>query len=230
MEKSTRIRAHRFFDGLGTAEYDIIRAQLNLFVHRLTPGEILVDEGEQADTFWLLLSGSLQGARCYPDGSSDLVQYYTSGDTVCLDIACTRTRRSLLQISAVSDSEVVAVNYAALMADSADVLTAGPRDLLTGNIMRLLADESIRKQYKIDVLYKKSLRTRILTFLQHMKMKTSSSSFDIGMDREMLAQYLGVNRSALSHELSLMRKDGLIEFRKSRFTLKPDGLKAKQGK
>jgi CRP-like cAMP-binding protein len=223
MEKSTRIRAHRFFDGLGTAEYDIIREQLKLFVHRLTPGEILVDEGERTDTFWLLLSGSLQGARCYPDGSSDLVQYYTSGDTVCLDIVCTRTRRSLLQISAVGESDVVAVNYAALAGETTDAWTTAARSLIVDNIVRLLADESIRKQYKIDVLYKKSLRARILTFLQHMEMKASSSSFDIGMDREMLAQYLGVNRSALSHELSLMRKDGLIEFRKSRFTLKPDG-------
>jgi CRP-like cAMP-binding protein len=83
----------------------------------------------------------------------------------------------------------------------------------------MIADESMRKQYKIDVLYKKSLRARISTFLQHMSEKTQSPRFDIGMNREQLAQYLGVNRSALSHELSLMQQDGLIGFTKSRFEL-----------
>jgi CRP-like cAMP-binding protein len=95
------------------------------------------------------------------------------------------------------------------------------RGVLIGNIVRILADESLRKQYKIDVLYKKSLRARIRTFLQHMNEKTESLSFDVGMDREQLAQYIGVNRSALSHELSLMRQEGLILFSKSRFELLP---------
>jgi CRP-like cAMP-binding protein len=54
-----------------------------------------------------------------------------------------------------------------------------------------------------------------------MAEKQGKDSFDIGMDREQLAQYLGVNRSALSHELSVMRREGLIDFTKSRFKLLP---------
>jgi CRP-like cAMP-binding protein len=68
-------------------------------------------------------------------------------------------------------------------------------------------------------LYKKQLRERIITFLQHMQNKTGSDSFDIGMDREHFAQYLGVNRTALSHALSLMREDGLIEFKRDHFEI-----------
>jgi hypothetical protein len=79
----------------------------------------------------------------------------------------------------------------------------------------------MRKQYKIDVLYKKSLRARVRIFLLHMAEKAGRQSFDIGMDREQLARFLGVNRSALSHELSLMRSDGLIRFSKSKFELLP---------
>jgi CRP-like cAMP-binding protein len=95
------------------------------------------------------------------------------------------------------------------------------RETVTNNIFRILADDSMKKQYKIDVLYKKSMRERVKTFLLHMAEKTDSQSFDIGMDREQLARFLGVNRSALSHELSLMQHDGLIRFSKSRFKLLP---------
>jgi hypothetical protein len=124
-----------------------------------------------------------------------------------------------LQISCVRFAEVIAVDRRRIFRSS---LRAAVKDAVTANILRMLADDSMRKQYKIDVLYKKSLRSRIRIFLLHMTEKTDSPSFDIGMDREQLARFLGVNRSALSHELSLMRRDGLIVFTKSRFELLPD--------
>ncbi|MDR1495309.1 MAG: Crp/Fnr family transcriptional regulator [Clostridiales Family XIII bacterium] len=204
------------FDGVAPDEFEKLKRTLKLRSRRLNAGEILIDEGERMDAFWLLVSGRLQGARCYQDGGIDLVQFYSAGDTVCLDVVCTRTRKSLLQISCVRPSEVVTVDYELL---SSSNVRGAVRDTIAKNIVRLLADESMRKQYKIDVLYKKSMRARIVTFLLHMAEKVDGDSFDIGMDREQLAQYLGVNRSALSHELSLMRSEGLINFSKSRFEL-----------
>jgi CRP-like cAMP-binding protein len=204
------------FEGISPGEIAKLERELNLYPRRLNTGEILIDEGEKTDVFWLLVSGRLQGARCYRDGGIDLVQFYSGGDTVCLDVVCTRTRRSLLQIGCVRPAEVIAVDYDRLAGLS---VRSAVRSVIAGNIVRLLADENMRKQYKIDVLYKRSLRTRVKTFFMHMTEKTGADAFDVGMDREQLAQFLGVNRSALSHELSLMQREGLIEFSKSRFRL-----------
>ncbi|MDR2162471.1 MAG: Crp/Fnr family transcriptional regulator [Clostridiales Family XIII bacterium] len=206
------------FDGISRGDIEKLRKTLNLYPRYLNAREILIDEGETTNVFWLLISGRLQGARCYPDGGIDLVQFYAAGDTVCLDVVCTRTRRSLLQVSCVRPAEVVAVDYARLMGPS---VKGAARDAVAANVVRLLADDSMRKQYKIDVLYKKSLRARVMTFFQHMADKVGAASFDVGMDREQLSQYLGVNRSALSHELSIMRSEGLIRFSKSKFELLP---------
>jgi CRP-like cAMP-binding protein len=206
------------FEGISPDNIEKLRKTLGLRTRVMKGGEILVDEGERTDVFWLLVSGRLQGARCYRDGGVDLVQLYVPGDAVCLDVVFTRTRKSLLQISCVKSAEVVAVDCDLILGTT---VRGTVRDSIVGNILRILADDSMRKQYKIDVLYKKSLRTRVRTFLLHMVEKTDSSSFDIGMDREQFARFLGVNRSALSHELSLMRRDGLIVFSKSRFELLP---------
>jgi CRP-like cAMP-binding protein len=206
------------FEGVSPDDIEKLKRALKLRVRVMKDGEILVDEGERTDVFWLLASGGLQGARCYSDGGVDLVQLYAPGDAVCLDVVFTRTRKSLLQISCVKFAEVIAVDRDILLGASVRGVV---REIITGNILRILADDSMRKQYKIDVLYKKSLRARVRTFLIHMAEKTDSSSFDIGMDREQFARFLGVNRSALSHELSLMRLDGLILFSKSRFELLP---------
>jgi CRP-like cAMP-binding protein len=207
------------FEGVSPDDIEKLKKALKLHTRVMKGGEILVDEGERTDVFWLLISGRLQGARCYRDGGVDLVQLYAPGDAVCLDVVFTRTRKSLLQISCVRFAEVVAVDCDLIFGSS---VRSALKDVIIGNILRILADDSMRKQYKIDVLYKKSLRARVRTFLLHMAEKTDGQSFDIGMDREQLARFLGVNRSALSHELSLMRRDGLIAFSKSSFELLHD--------
>jgi CRP-like cAMP-binding protein len=209
---------HGLFEGIGPGDIEKLKKTLKLCPRVMKDGEVLVDEGERTDVFWLLVSGSLQGARCYRDGGIDLVSFYSAGDAVCLEVVCTRTRKSLLQISCVRSAEIIPVDYNLLMGSA---VRGAIRDIVTNNIFRILADDSMKKQYKIAVLYNQSMRERIRTFLLHMSEKTNSSAFDIGMDREQLARFLGVNRSALSHELSLMRRDGLINFTKSRFKLLP---------
>jgi CRP-like cAMP-binding protein len=211
--------ASGLFKDIAPGDIKKLRIAMGLSPQNMNVGDVLVDEGGFTDVFWILISGSLQGARCYPDGSADLVEVYSPGDAVCLDVVFTRTRKSLLQISCVDPAEVVAASYDSLMKSS---VRTSFKNIVTGNILRILANDSMRKQYKIDVLYKRSLRERIITFFVHMSEKAGDSRFDISMDREQLSGYLGVNRSALSHELSLMRRDGLIDFSRSRFELLPD--------
>jgi CRP-like cAMP-binding protein len=114
-------------------------------------------------------------------------------------------------------SELLCFKYDAMM--EKDALPEDLRERLYENIIHVLANENIKKLYKINVLYKRSLRERILSFLQNIATRTGSDSFRINMDREQFAQYLGVNRSALSHELSRMRQEGIISCRKDFFEL-----------
>ncbi len=65
----------------------------------------------------------------------------------------------------------------------------------------------------------KGIRDRLLSYLSEQALKNGSSHFLIPFDRQQLADYLGVDRSALSNELSKMQKDGLITYRKNEFTL-----------
>ena len=65
----------------------------------------------------------------------------------------------------------------------------------------------------------KSLRERLLSYLSEQALEHGSSHFTIPFDRQQLADYLAVDRSAMSNELSKMQKDGLISYHKSEFTL-----------
>lgn len=90
---------------------------------------------------------------------------------------------------------------------------------LNKNIMRILAERSWRLLKKADIISCHSLREKILAFLDMQRDACHSDSFEIPLDRQGLADYLYVNRSALSRELGKLREEGLIDFHKSKFTL-----------
>ena len=66
----------------------------------------------------------------------------------------------------------------------------------------------------------KSVREKIEKYLQIQRIRYESNEFDIDFNREQLANYLGLNRSVLSHELKTMEKEGLLIVRKNHFILK----------
>lgn len=183
---------------------------------KLNKEEVLCDEGAVVDGFGILMSGRLKGAKYRYNGALDLVEIYTKNDIINLEIACTPTRKSPVQLSAMEDSEILLFSHNIIKdTDKHD----HKWHKVQNNIVQILANENVKKMYKIDVLYKKALRERIMVFLRHMEARLERDEFHIRMDREQFAQYLGVNRSALSHELSKMRKEGIIEFKKDYFKL-----------
>jgi CRP-like cAMP-binding protein len=119
------------------------------------------------------------------------------------------------------------------MADQNTVLFCLPAELLLGeglpegtiretclrSLLNLVAQENMKKEYRLAILAQNGLRDRIRTYLTMQARKRGQSTFEIPFSREELASFLCVNRSALSHELSKMQAEGLIQFRKNRFTL-----------
>lgn len=86
------------------------------------------------------------------------------------------------------------------------------------NILKTIAHENVRKYYKIEILSRKSIRERILIYFSIQQKMKKSDTFSIPFDRQQLAEYLCVNRSALSHELSLMQKEGILKTKRNKIT------------
>ncbi|MDR2486871.1 MAG: Crp/Fnr family transcriptional regulator [Clostridiales Family XIII bacterium] len=208
------MKAGGVFYGLTQEEHELARSGACGKSRSLEAGEFLVREGDAKGCFYLVDSGGFKGTRQNLDGDVAMMEHFFEGETVGLDIVFTRSRRFPYDVQATRTSVVTPVDA---LAFTDGRLPEGLRGKLWQNILHELANESVRKLYKIDVLYRRSLRARIAVFLRHMHERAEGTGFNIGMSREEFAQYLGVNRSALSHELSLMKQDGLIEFRRAEF-------------
>ena len=90
---------------------------------------------------------------------------------------------------------------------------------LLGNFVSIMADNNIRLIEKTEILCKKSLRSKILAYLEYETKYLTEKKVTIPFNRTDLANYLDADRSALTRELTRMRKEGLIDFEKNTFEL-----------
>ena len=72
---------------------------------------------------------------------------------------------------------------------------------------------------RMDILMLKSVRSKVMAYLEWQSSVKKARTFSVDLDRRLMADFLGVERSALSRELSRMKAEGLIDYRKSKFTL-----------
>ncbi|WP_310603510.1 Crp/Fnr family transcriptional regulator [Anaerosporobacter sp.] len=90
---------------------------------------------------------------------------------------------------------------------------------LIQNLMMVLAQKNIQLTQKLDHISNRSTRDKLLSYLSAQAVKQHSNSFTIPFNRQQLADYLSVDRSAMSNELCKLRDQGILAFHKNSFTL-----------
>lgn len=90
---------------------------------------------------------------------------------------------------------------------------------LISNMLKISVRKNLALSGRIFCTSSKTIRGRLLTYLSNISVKSGSKTFQIPFDRQQLADYLNLDRSALSKELGKMRDEGLIEFHKNVFKL-----------
>lgn len=182
---------------------------------------VLITPGDRVDWFAVLLRGKVQISQIFADGSNSLMDALGPAYVLGADLICTRSRRSPYYAVAASAGELLQFPADLLLEPGA--LPEAVRQSLCRQLMTMLSHDNIRKHYRLAILAQRGLRDRILTYLTMQAERRGAERFRIPFSREELAAFLCVNRSALSHELGRMEREGLIQFRKNEFTLLPAG-------
>ena len=92
------------------------------------------------------------------------------------------------------------------------------------NILKIICEKNIMLTKKIEHIMKKTTKEKILSFLSEEAIRNKNNKFSIKFNRQELADYLSVDRSALSNELSKLKKEGIIEFNKNKFIINKEVL------
>ena len=177
--------------------------------------QFLIHPRQKVDQFGILLSGKAHILHISPQGNYSLTSVLLPGEVLGADLICTRNQIAPFHATAAAATQVMYFPASMLTAPgqlSENYRLEGIRQLLT-----LISQENMKKEYRIAILSQKGLRERILTYLMMQANRRQTNEFTIPFSREELASFLCVNRSALSHELSLMQQEGILSFHKNEF-------------
>lgn len=200
------------FDEIDKRNYIEAFEQLKISGRTYKKDEVIFYEGDLIDKICIIREGSVRAEQIYPNGELHIVDIFDVGGIFGLAIAASRTKKATVDFLSNEDSLVV---FVSLHSIERSIYSKE----LNRALVHMLADDNIKMSHKIDILAERGLRDRIMVYLNVLRSKAGGNTVTIKMSREQLAQFLCVNRSALSNELNNMKREGLIDFRGSTFTI-----------
>jgi cAMP-binding proteins - catabolite gene activator and regulatory subunit of cAMP-dependent protein kinases len=205
----------KVFDGFSKTQCEILHRNLQPYLRQFNKGEIVIQEGDSVRSIAIIFRGKLIGMKLYYEGDTHLMRTYGPGETVGVEAIASTFETSPLTFVAGEDSEILLLPMRGVFEQLEEQFSVK----LLFNMIHVLADDNIKLIYKTEVLSKRSLRERIMTYLSIIQRKKDSDTFRILMNQQQFAQYLCVNRSALSYELNQMKREGIIYFEKDSYRI-----------
>ena len=176
-------------------------------------GTWLLRRGERTDRLGLVLSGTVHILREDFWGSRSIVGLAGPGEIFAESYALAGEPLEV-SVLAASDARVLFLRVETALTGCGQ---------LTRNLTALLAEKNLTLTRKMRHMARRTTREKLLSYLSAQALRSGGPEFDIPMDRQQLADYLAVDRSAMSAALGKLRDEGVLEFRKNHFRLLEPG-------
>lgn len=218
MKEITTILKHtRLFSGVGNDE---ISAMLNCLQAKLVTykkGEYVFRQGEHVNRISLLTEGKLLVQSDDFWGNRSIINIIDIGEMFGEAYASPESEAIPNDVIAEEDSTVI-------FFDIQKILTVCPsackfHSIVIQNLFFAISDKNRKLVQKMGHMSKRTTRAKLISYLSEEARRQSKNTFTIPFNRQQLADFLSVDRSAMSNELCKMRDEGLISFNKNQFTL-----------
>jgi len=197
---------------------EILEALETIASHRRSyPKRTLVlRDGDCMNQVGVILSGTLHLFHIDATGNSNLMEELGAGEAIGL-LNAIGGYRLHISAEATEETEILFLNVSQLL--RTNVLTAPVQIRFLQNLTLAVAQKAHRLTRKLEDSIRHSTRERLQDYLSDQFHKAGSRTFSIPLNRQDLADFLFVDRSAMSNELCKMRDEGLLKFDKSKFEL-----------
>lgn len=185
-------------------------------VRTYAKGRCIYHTGQIVNDVCVVLSGSVQIENIDVLGNKSILGIAEAGDIFAESYACIPDQPMLVDVLAREDTEVLFINVPALFSESH---SCGHGAKLIQNLLRISSRKNLNLSMRIFHSAPKTIRARLYSYFSEQISLQGSHEIRIPFDRQQLADYLGVERTALSKELGKMKAEGLIEFYKNEFCI-----------
>ena len=211
------LRRCPLFDGI---EPEDLSGMLNCLGGRQLPaskGQAVFREGDPATYVGIVLTGAVQLVREDYYGNRSIVAYIGPAEMFCESYACAGVVSLPVSVIADTDSDILLIDCHRITVTCSHACSFHSRIIF--NLLHSVANSNLLFDQKLQVISKRSTREKLMTYLLSQAKLHNANSFLIPYDRQELADYLEVDRSGLSAEISKLRREGVLESEKNRFTL-----------
>ncbi len=170
-----------------------------------------------AEYVGILLSGGVQVIRDDFDGNRTIQAAMCPGDLFGETFACAGVGKLPVSVEADRPARVLLIRLKRIIETCPGACGFHNRVVL--NLLKVLAAKNLMLNRKLEITSRRTTREKLLAYLAAQARAAGSNRFVIPFDRQGLADYLGVDRSALSAEIGKLRREGVIESERSAFTL-----------
>ena len=200
------------FQGATPEETEQMLSCLKAGKRKYKKEEMIYRVGEVVSCIGIVLSGSVLIENDDIWGNRSVLERAGEGEIFAETYASIPDQKMLVNVIAAEDTEILFLNVGKM-------LHLCSNNELIKNLLQVSAQKNLALSRRIFNTSPKSIRGRLLSYLSNQAVLCNSKEFDIPFNRQQLADYLSVDRSALSKELGKMSKEGLIYVKKSHFRL-----------
>ena len=212
------LRTSGIFFGISEEETEKMLHCLEVRPETYQKDEYILRAGDRVEAFGVVITGKVMIIQEDFWGNRNILAAVGAGHCFAETFAC--SPGAVLNVSVIAET-----NVQVLFLNVKRILTTCPstcshHSRMIRNLLSELAEKNLRLNEKITHLGQRSRRAKILSYLSAEAQRHGSAEVDIAFSRQQLADYLSVDRSGLSLELSRMQEEGLLEYRKNHFVLK----------
>ncbi len=206
------------FRGLAAKDVEEVLKCLGARQQTYSKHDMIYRTGDTVHFLGVVLSGSVNIEHDDVWGNKNILDNIGAGQVFGETYACIPGEQLMVNVVAAEQAEVLFLNMEKLF--HACTETCGYHNRLIQNLLLITAQKNQNLTRKIFHTTPKSIRGKLLSYLSFQAIQEGSYRFKIPFNRQQLADYLGVDRSAMSNELSKMQKEGLLTYEKNIFCLK----------
>ncbi|MCL2888491.1 MAG: Crp/Fnr family transcriptional regulator [Elusimicrobia bacterium] len=207
------------FRGISKKETDFILFYLKPQIKKYKKGVYITLDGEPVRELMLLLEGSVRIVKDDISGARSFMAQYRPGDYFLEAFACIDAKSPVSSQTA-ADSLVMAIPYKNIIDMPPSVIETQCKILK--NLLVVVGNKALAAHRQIEHVSKPGIRKKIMSYLSAQKSRAGKKEFIIPLSKTDLADFLFINRSAMTRELAAMRKEKLLNFKGRKFTLPPD--------
>lgn len=180
-------------------------------------GDAVFAEGDKAKYLGIVLEGSVQLVRVDYYGNRSILANIEPPQLFGEAFACAGLKSLPVDAVAAADTKILLLDAQRIARPCGNACPCHGQTIL--NLLHIVAKKNLVLHQKIEITSKRSTREKLMTYLLLQAKNAKSHTFTVPYDRQELADYLEVDRSGLSAEISKLRNEKVLECRRSTFTL-----------